>query len=163
MNPLTQLTEKMIEHERGVPQRVGHFLKVHGFAKTIGELEGLSEQELFILEAAALTHDIGIRPSLEKYQSAAGPHQQKEGPVLAEPMLAALGFEREVIDRVCYLIGHHHTYTNIDGLDYQILVEADFLVNLHEEQTGAEGIRRVRETIFKTGAGTRLLDTLFIS
>ena len=24
--------------------------------------------------------------------------------------------EQEVIDRVCYLVGHHHTYTNIDDI-----------------------------------------------
>ena len=41
-------------------------------------------------------------------------------------MLETLDFEDSVIDRVCYLIAHHHTYTDINGLDYQILVEADF-------------------------------------
>ena len=35
-----------------------------------------------------------------------------------------------MIRRVEYLVGHHHTYKDIDGLDYQILVEADFLVNI---------------------------------
>ena len=44
-----------------------------------------------------------------------------------------LGFAENVIERVCYLIGHHHTYTGIEGRDYQILVEADFLVNLYED------------------------------
>ena len=39
------------------------------------------------------------------------------------------GFRR-VTERVAYLIGHHHTYDKIEGMDYQILVEADFLVNI---------------------------------
>ncbi len=59
----------------------------------------------------------------------------KEGPALAEQMLSELGFEKDVIERVSFLVGHHHTYTGIDGLDYQILVEADFLVNLFEGNT----------------------------
>lgn len=37
------------------------------------------------------------------------------------------------MDRVCWLVGHHHTYTDIRDLDYQILVEADCLVNLYED------------------------------
>ena len=36
-------------------------------------------------------------------------------------------------ERVQYLIGRHHTYNDIDGIDYQILVEADFLVNMYED------------------------------
>ncbi len=39
----------------------------------------------------------------------------------------------DVSERVQYLIAHHHTYGNIDEMDYQILVEADFLVNIMEE------------------------------
>lgn len=55
-------------------------------------------------------------------------------------MLMRLGFAENVIERVCYLIGHHHTYTGIDGRDYQILVEADFLVNLYEDgRTDGDG------------------------
>jgi HD superfamily phosphodiesterase len=42
---------------------VNHLLKVYGFAKTIGEREGLDADTQEILEIAALTHDIGIRNS----------------------------------------------------------------------------------------------------
>ena len=66
---------------------------------------------------------------------------EKEGPAVARGMLMRLGFAENVIERVCYLIGHHHTYTGIEGRDYQILVEADFLVNLYEDGRSEE--RRV--------------------
>ena len=29
------------------------------------------------------------------------------------------------IDRVAYLVGHHHTLSGIDGIDYQILIEKE--------------------------------------
>ena len=48
-------------------------------------------------------------------------------------MLKELGFDQDVSNRVQYLIAHHHTYDAIDGIDYQILIEADFLVNMYEE------------------------------
>lgn len=130
---LEPLILKMISYDHGSPERIQHFLKVHSFAKTIAVSEQLDEKTLFITEAAAIVHDIGIRLCLEKYGDGNGKLQEKEGPALAEQMLSELGFEKDVIERVSFLVGHHHTYTGIDGLDYQILVEADFLVNLYED------------------------------
>ena len=101
-------------------------MKVHAYAKLIGEQEGLDKEILDILEVAALTHDIGIKISEEKYNSSAGKYQEVEGPAVAQQMLEDLQYDKAKTDRVCYLIGHHHTYDQIDGIDYQILVEADF-------------------------------------
>lgn len=161
MDKLTLLTMKMIDYESGCPHRINHLLKVTAYARTIAEMEGLDEKRMMVLTAAALTHDIGIKPSLEKYGSSAGEHQQVEGPPVAEKMLTALGFDRELIDRVCWLIAHHHTYTDIVGMDYRILVEADFLVNLDEGQASAEAKRQARNNIFRTGAGQAIFDRLF--
>lgn len=70
----------MIDYERGEPQRIQHFLKAFAFAASIGAAEGLDNEMQEILESAAIVHDIGIRPSLEKYGSSAGRYQQQEGP-----------------------------------------------------------------------------------
>jgi HD superfamily phosphodiesterase len=106
----------MVEYERGVPHRVGHFLKVYAYAKTIGELEGLPPETQFILETAAIVHDIGIKPSLEKYGSSAGSYQEKEGVLLTEEILGNFDFPAAVIDKVCFLVAHHHTYSKVDGV-----------------------------------------------
>ena len=66
-----------------------------------------------------------------------------------------------VIDRVCYLIGHHHTYSNIVGLDYQILVEADFLVNLYEDHADKQAIQTAIDRIFITKSGTEMAHVMF--
>ncbi len=153
----------MVEYEGKNPQRVQHLLKVYGFAKTIGQCEGLDQRTQAILEAAAVVHDIGIKPSMEKYGSAAGPYQEKEGPAPAKQALMGFGLDDAFIQRVCYLVGHHHTYQGIDGLDYQILVEADFLVNIWEGNMGEEQIRSVREKCFTTQTGRNFLDTLYLS
>lgn len=161
MNNLTLLAKSMTEYYKGDPKRINHFLKVHAFAKEIGELERLNEETLFIVETAAYVHDIGIKISEHKYGSSAGKYQEIEGPAEAEKMLEQLGFDKKVINRVSYLVGHHHTYDNIDGVDYQILVEADFLVNAYEDMMSAESIMNVRKRIFRTKSGTELLGTLF--
>lgn len=158
---INKLYLKMIEYDKGDPKRIQHFTKVSSYAKLIGESEGLDNDTLFILKTAALTHDIGIHVCEEKYGSCAGNLQEKEGPKIAEKMLNKLGFTNEVIDRVKYLIGHHHTYTNIDGIDYQILVEADFIVNLYEDGTNKKAMENAYNNIFKTNTGKQILKDMF--
>ena len=154
---LDDLFMDMIAYYDGDPKRIQHFLKVHAYAKLIGEQEGLDKEILDILEVAALTHDIGIKIKREKYNSSAGKYQEVEGPAVAQQMLEDLQYDKAKTDRVCYLIGHHHTYDQIDGIDYQILVEADFLVNLAEEQSSRETIESVKSKIFKTKTGIWLI------
>ncbi len=151
----------MVRFDAGDARRIQHFVKVHAFARRIGLREGLDADTLAILEVAALTHDIGIRIAEAKYESCTGPQQEEEGPPAAAEMLAGLGFERPFVDRVCFLIGHHHSYGAIDGPDFQILVEADFLVNLHEGNMSAEAVRHAYDTIFRTGAGRALCRIMF--
>ena len=115
MSRLNNLYRKMIEFYRDDPARIQHFIKVHSFAKLIGEEEHLDEKLLYILEAAAYVHDIGIRPAEAKFGRCDGKLQEQEGPAEAEKMLKSLGFEQDVIERVSYLVGHHHT-TDIDGV-----------------------------------------------
>lgn len=161
MKKLNELYCEMISYYRNDPKRIAHFTKVHSYAKIIGELEQLGEEELFTLETAAFVHDIGIKVAEEKYGSCEGKLQEKEGPAVAEEMLKKLGFSETVIKRVSYLVGHHHTYGNIDGADYQILVEADFLVNLYEDGVEEKAIRQAYDKIFKTESGRRICLEMF--
>ncbi len=151
----------MMEYEKGCPQRIQHFLKVLAFSELIGELESVDENISTVVKVAAIVHDIGIRPSLAKYGSARGTYQEKEGPPVARNMLESLGYDADLIARVCYLVGHHHTYENIDGLDYQILVEADFLVNIFEGKMALTQAKEIRDTIFKTQGGKAIFDLLY--
>ena len=161
MSRLNNLYKKMIEYDRGDPKRIQHFVKVHSFARLIGQEEYIDDHTLYILEAAAYVHDIGIHPAMEKYGRDDGKLQEQEGPAEAEKMMKQLGFEQDVIDRVCYLVGHHHTYKDIDGLDYQILVEADFLVNYFEDGLDKEHIKKSAEKIFKTETGKKIVKDIF--
>ena len=161
MSRLNNLYKKMIEYDRGDPKRIQHFVKVHSFARLIGQEEYIDDHTLYILEAAAYVHDIGIHPAMEKYGRDDGKLQEQEGPAEAEKIMKQLGFEQDVIDRVCYLVGHHHTYTDIKGMDYQILVEADFLVNLYEDHADRPAIQTAIDRIFKTKAGTEMAHVMF--
>ena len=158
---LDDLFMDMIAYYDGDPKRIQHFTKVHSYARLIGIGEELDDASLFILEAAAYTHDIGIRVAEEKYGRCDGKLQEQEGPIIAQKMLSQLGFENYIVERICFLIGHHHTYDNIDGLDYQILVEADFLVNLYEDDAGIRAINKAYKRIFKTETGKKIFRLMF--
>lgn len=161
MNLVHRVLEEMIRFDAGDPRRIQHFLKVWGFAKWIGENEGLDAQTQCILEVTALVHDIGIHPAEQKYGRCDGKLQEQEGPAPARQLLQALDADDALIDRVCYLVGHHHTYHEIQGLDYQILVEADFLVNLYEDGVSADAVQAALTRVFRTASGTQLCRQMF--
>lgn len=158
---LNSLFDAMVKFDAADSKRIQHFVKVHAFARRIAQGEGADAETLFITEAAAYVHDIGIKPAERKYGSCSGKLQEQEGPAPARAMLEDLGFQPHVIDRVCYLVGHHHTYSNIDGLDYQALVEADFLVNMYEDGVSQSAVQSALRSIFRTETGTRLCKTMF--
>lgn len=147
---------KMMEFNQQNPMRIQHLMKVHRFAQMIGHMENLDEHMQFLTECAALVHDIGIRPAEEKYGCCDGKLQEQEGPGYAYELLTELGFNETDTQRICYLVAHHHTYTNIDGIDYQILVEADFLVNFYEGNSKQDSIQSVYNKIFRTKSGRML-------
>ena len=124
-------------------------------------MENVDAETLFILETAALTHDIGIHLCEEKYGNCNGKLQEKEGPAIAEKLLSDLGFSGEVSERVQYLIAHHHTYNNIDGIDYQILVEADFLVNMCEDELSEEALQNAYRNIIRTETGKKICREMY--
>ena len=158
---INKLHMAMIELYHGDAKRIQHFCKVHSYAKLIAEMENVDAKTLFILETAALTHDIGIHLCEEKYGNCNGKLQEKEGPAIAAKLLADLGFSREVSERVQYLIAHHHTYNNIDGIDYQILVEADFLVNMCEDELSEEALQTAYRNIFRTETGKKICREMY--
>ena len=153
---------RMTEFDKGDPKRIQHFVKVYEFAHVIGIKEGLDEKTQNILDIASILHDIGIRPAEEKYGKCDGKLQEIEGPAYARGLLSEFnGISKEITDRVCFLITHHHTYDQVDNIDYQILLEADFLVNALEDSLNKAAIISFRDKIFKTKTGIHILNTMF--
>ncbi|MGV8906409.1 MAG: HD domain-containing protein [Acetobacterium sp.] len=159
---LARVIQAMIGYNGQDVRRIQHLLKVFALAKTIGEAEALEQETQEILEVAAVVHDIGIKISEEKYGKATAKNQEEEGPAEAYKLLKTLGYESQIIERVCYLVGHHHSYDSIVGRDYQILVEADFLVNIDEDHMTRRIIEKIQDRIFKTKTGTDILTSMYL-
>ena len=158
---IARIEKDMIDYSNGNKKDIAHFIKVHSYASLIGKLEGLDEDRQEILEITAIVHDIACPLCREKYGNSAGPLQEKEGMVLVREFLKPYSLSQDVIDRVAYLVGHHHTYKDVDGLDYQILLEADFLVNGDESNLTKEAIEKMKKNVFKTKTGIELLNHIF--
>lgn len=154
---VSKIMEKMITFSDGNIHDIDHLIRVWTYAKTIGELERLDSETQFILEIAAITHDIACPLCREKYGNTNGKHQEAEGAQMVQAFLADSGLDGGQIDRISYLVGHHHTFSDIDGLDYQILVEADYIANATENGYSRANINNFMEKIMKTDSGKRLL------
>lgn len=156
-----QVALRMVRYFGDDIKRIGHAFKVSGFAQAILAGEGISGETEFTTNLTALLHDIGIREAEQKYHSAAAHFQEMEGPAVARTIMNECGIPGAVAERVCYIVGHHHTYTKIDGPDFQILVEADFLVNIQEGDIPLEAAPTVIKKYFRTGTGRELAFSLF--
>lgn len=78
---------------------------------------------------------------------------EKEGAPMAAAFLANCGLTDAQIARVAYLVGHHHT---LRGIDYQILIEADYIANASENGCSRESIEIFLAKVMRTDSGRRL-------
>jgi HD superfamily phosphodiesterase len=118
-----------------------------------------------VVMGAAYLHDIGIPEAERKYGSSSGHYQELEGPAVAREILQKLSVRKEMADEICDIIGHHHSPRKEETLNFQILCEADWLVNIEEE-----GIPKEREKIeeligkvFRTVTGKQLAEKLYLA
>ena len=154
--------ERMTDFYKGNIHDIYHFLKVWAFARNIGEAEGLDPKTQETLEMAAVVHDIACPLCREKYGNASGTHQEEESAPLVEEFFKDVPAGELDIERITWLVTHHHTYTNVEGMDYQILLEADFLVNAGESGYSREAIENFCRNVFQTETGMRLLKSMYL-
>ena len=158
---LAKLTGHVIEYFRK-PRWIEHSVKVYAYALGIGGEEGLGGADLTVLCAAALLHDVGIPAAKEKYGSAAGEYQEAEGARLTPELLEKAGVPEPLHERIAWLVGHHHHKELApDDIVLQILMEADYLVNLVEGNVKEKTPAEVHDSFFRTDTGKRYLHALF--
>ena len=146
---------EMKEVFKEIPFGIEHTLKVLKNAEDIMKGENIGEEEKEFISIIAILHDIGAVEAQKKYGSIDGVYQEKEGPEVAKEILKKVGYNKN-IDRICFIIGNHHTPSKIDGLDFQIQWEADLLENLTviDKEKEQEKIKKCIDENFKTTATT---------
>lgn len=136
-------------------KRINHALRVLANAEKIMEKEKGAPD---IIIPAALFHDIGIHEAERKYGSTAGKYQEIEGPPIARKILEGLSINEKIIDEVVEIIAHHHSPGKVNTLNFKILYDADWLVNLPDEYdlSDREKTQRVIDKLFLTETGRAL-------
>lgn len=157
-----KIVSKMIDFYNGNHCDIAHFLKVYAYARTIGQLENLDKETQDILEIASIVHDIACPLCREKYGDTNGKHQETESEALLRIFLSEFNFPDKMANRIIYLVTHHHTYTDIEGIDYQILLEADYLVNADESHYSRDAVQKFRDRVFKTKSGIHILESIYL-
>ncbi len=141
-------------------KRINHANRVVQFAEEILKGEG---GDPAVVIAASYLHDIGIHEAEKKFKSPAGHYQEIEGPPIARSILEKLGAEKDLIDEVCDIIAHHHSPGKIHTLNFQILWEADCLVNFEEASNQEpDQVKKTVEATFKTATGRELAKALIL-
>ena len=159
---ITKIIEEMKEVFKEIPFGIEHTLKVLQNAEDIMKGENI-EEEKELITIVAILHDIGAVEAQKKYGSIDGVYQEKEGPAVVREILQRVGYNKNA-DRICFIVGNHHTPSKIDGIDFQIQWEADLLENLmvmdkHKEQ---QKKKKCIEENFKTVTGKKIAYDRFI-
>lgn len=159
-----QIIQYMKEIFKEIPYGIEHTLKVLKNAEDIMEGENVSAKERELISIIAILHDIGAVEAQRKYGSIEGVYQEKEGPLVARKILEKIGLDIKDIERICFIIGNHHTPSKIDGLDFQIQWEADLLENLTvmDKEKDKEKIKKCIDDNFRTTTGKNIAYHRFV-
>lgn len=152
----------MIRYFGDDDKRIGHARKVTLYAEKILKTENGDPK---VVIPAAILHDIGIKECEKKYNSAGGQLQEKEGPPIAKKILEEREIKQEIISEVCSIIACHHSPGEINTLNFNIIWDADWLVNLKEEYDleNKERLKKIIEKIFMTNTGKRLAKQIYLN
>ena len=121
---------RMKQYYHGDMDMVQHFVRVYTLAKSIGELEHLSDEEQLDLELAAVVHNV----------------EGDRIPIVRD-ILRECGIAEAAAMKVCHMVENAENYEHIGTLDHQILIEAKLIVDFKEQNTPEKEIIRKAEDI----------------
>jgi HD superfamily phosphodiesterase len=142
-------------------RRIEHARNVTAFAEKLLTRE---PGDYLVVVAAGLLHDIGIPNAEKKYNSSSGKYQEIEGPPVAREILTRLGRPASEIDEVCQIIAHHHSPGKREGVNFKVLYDADWLVNLKDEfdLSDRAKLARIIDKVFLTPSGGSLAREIYL-
>ena len=157
-----KIIDNMKQYFENDKKYIDHALKVLSYTKELLKQEKGDSQIVF---TTAILHDIGIKLCKKKYNSTGGQLQEIEGPPIARKILKELEVDSKIIDEVCDIIASHHSPGEINTLNFKIIWDADWLVNLEDEYNikNKEKLEKVINKIFLTKTGKNLGKLVYLN
>ncbi len=157
-----KIIDNMKQYFENDKKYIDHALKVLSYTNELLKQEKGDSQIVF---PAAILHDIGIKLCKKKYNSTGGQLQEIEGPPIARKILKELEVDSKIIDEVCDIIASHHSPGEINTLNFKIIWDADWLVNLKDEYNikNKEKLEKVINKIFLTQTGKNLGKSVYLN
>ena len=156
-----KLTDEMKKVFGEDQKRIEHALTVLNYAEQIQAAEG---GDPLVVKAAAILHDISIIQAERKHGSTAAKYQEIEGPIIAREILAKFNLDKADVEHICRIIANHHSAKNIDTIEFRIVWDADWLVNLpmNFTDTSKEKLKEIIDKTFKTCKGRQMAVESFV-
>ena len=157
-----KIIDNMKQYFENDKKYIDHALKVLSYTKELLKQEKGDSQIVF---TTAILHDIGIKLCKKKYNSTGGQLQEIEGPPIARKILKELEVDIKIIDEVCDIIASHHSPGEINTLNFKIIWDADWLVNLEDEYNikNKKKLEKVINKIFLTKTGKNLGKLVYLN
>lgn len=155
-----RLIETMESYFGQDEKRIRHAKKVTDYVEQLLD----QETDYPVCIAAGVLHDIGIHEAERKYGSNSGKYQEMEGPGIARPILERLGFSPDKTSEICDIIAHHHSPGIVTTRNFQVLYEADWLVNLKDDYDleDPDKLKKVISKVFRTPQGKALARKIYL-
>ena len=143
-------------------KRISHALSVLDYAQRILAQESLADPKVVL--SAAVLHDIGIQEAEKKHGSSAGRFQEKEGPAIADRIMKKMNLDELTRDHVCRIVANHHSAKDIDTIEFRIIWDSDWLVNIADVYPDADHDKLIRliDRIFRTETGRQLAERIYL-
>ncbi|MDD5108459.1 MAG: HD domain-containing protein [Candidatus Omnitrophica bacterium] len=153
-----RLLEELREYFGTDIKRINHARKVLDYAEELLRKEG---GDWNIVVPCAILHDVGIKIAEQKYGLNSGHLQEKEGPLAARKILLKLGFKKDEIEEICQIIRYHHSPGKIDSLNFNLILDADLLVNLSEIKERNK-LEKIINNNFKTKTAREIAKKVYL-
>lgn len=139
---INTLAHRVIKYYEGKPECIEHFIKVHSLGKIIGEIEGLNDIDQFIMESAAIVHDVPVENIKE--------------------ILTELEYCEDDIKRICYIVfGNIEEGNLMECYDYKVMMEAEKIVNIRENSINKDEIENIIDNVLVTQTGKDICRTMY--
>jgi predicted HD phosphohydrolase len=110
-------------------KRIGHASRVALYAERIARNEG---GNMAVILCSAYLHGIGIHEAERKHDSTAPKYQEVEGTEIARKILTTLSAPDEMVDEICYIIGHHKPGEN-ESTNFKAVYDADIIAKIEDQ------------------------------